>query len=102
MHAACLLSALDRWKPVVTQPGCQRTDVIACQQRRRERTEPPRVLRTPLRLSHVAVTGEENRTDGLRTPDAATNHAGTRTTVPGSVARHTRMPATVALQLAAL
>ena len=46
------------------------------------------VLGRLVRRGGTAVTGVENRPDGLRTADAATSHAGTRSTVPGSVARH--------------
>ena len=51
-------------------------------------TEPSRVRRRFIRLNHPAVTGVENRVSRLRSADATTSHAGTRSTVPGSVARH--------------
>ena len=46
------------------------------------------ILRGRSHVSRDAVAGVENRVDGLHTADAATSHAGTRSTVPGSGARH--------------
>ena len=50
--------------------------------------EPRRDLRRLIRLGHCAVTGVENRNSGIRTAAATTSYAKTRSTVPGSVARH--------------
>ena len=50
--------------------------------------EPRRDLRRWFRVSHGADNGEENRDGMLRTADAANSCAETRSTVPGSVARH--------------
>ena len=51
-------------------------------------SEPRRMFRRQIGVRHPAIIGVENRTDRLRTANAATSHAGTRSTVPGSVARH--------------
>ena len=49
-------------------------------------TEPLRVLRRLISLSHPPVTGVENGIRGLRTADVATSHAGARSPPAGLVA----------------
>ena len=57
---------------------------------RRSRTELNRrpVVRRSCCVRRPDVTGVDNGDGGIRTADAATSHAGTRSTVPRSVARH--------------
>ena len=68
--AGLVPSGASWWRCTSASPGTWR------------RLEPHRVRRRFIRLSHPAVTGLDNRTDVLRTADAATSHAGARSTVP--------------------